>query len=136
MEGLYPGWNGLVQGAALLASDVLAPMSRGEIAQVPNYDWERGEFGRPRLLEPPPLLIIEGVGCGAKSSAEYLSYLVWLDCGSDVRQERALSRIEDGSAFAPHWDEWAEQERLLLAGDRIFERANLMVTTTMNDDDA
>ncbi len=136
MEGLYPGWDGLEQGVALLASTVLTPLSRGEAARVPNYDWERGEFGQPRLLEPPPLLIIEGVGCGAKSSAEYLSYLVWLDCGAGVRQARALSRVEDGSVFAEHWDAWAEQERLLLAGDRIFERATLMVTTTVNDNDA
>ncbi|MCX6461353.1 MAG: hypothetical protein NTZ03_13735 [Actinobacteria bacterium] len=134
MEGLYPGWDGLEQGVALLASDVLAPLARGEAAQVPNYDWERGEFGQPRLLEPPPLLIVEGVGCGAKSSTEYLSYLVWLDCGEGVRQTRALSRPEDGTSFAEHWDDWAEQERLLLAGDRIFERASLMVTTTVNDE--
>jgi uridine kinase len=127
MESLYPGWNGLANGINLLVSDVLEPLSRGLGANVPQYNWHTSTFDEPARLEPPALLIVEGVGCGALKSAEFIGELLWLELDADERQRRALARESDGAAFAEHWNEWAAQEEALLAVDPINERADLSI---------
>ena len=136
MDSLDPGWNGLAEGIALLESAVLRPLSRGEAASVPSYDWHRGAWGLARLLEPPAILVVEGVGCGARSSGEHLSALVWLECDDVIRRARALSRAADGAAFAVEWERWAAQEDVLLATDPIDTRADLVVRTDNSHDDS
>ena len=39
LEDMYPGWDGLDEGAARLVSDVLEPLSRGEQPTVRRWDW-------------------------------------------------------------------------------------------------
>lgn len=125
LECLYDGWDGLERGIDLLASDVLAPLAAGQTARVPRYDWARRDWGEPRALVPPPVLVVEGVGAGARRTARYASVLVWLEVPASVRKRRALER--DGETFAPYWDRWAAQEDALLAREHTPERANVVV---------
>jgi len=127
MESLYPGWNGLADGIGLLVTRVLEPLSRGEVAQVPQYNWHTNTFDAPVRLEPPALLVVEGVGCGALNAAGFIGELLWLELDADERQRRALARESDGAAFADYWNDWAAQEDILLAADPINERADLSI---------
>lgn len=127
MDYLYDGWDGLDRGIALLVSEVLVPIAAGRTARVPRYDWAAGDWGPPWELAPPDILIVEGVGVGAKAAARYESALVWLEAPAPVRKKRALDR--DGEAFAPYWDQWASQEDALLARERTPERADLSLVT-------
>jgi uridine kinase len=126
LEDLYGGWDGLEHGVDLLVSEVLAPLSAGRAARVPRYDWVRAAWGTPWLLEPPGLLIVEGVGAGARRAAAYESVLVWMEAPASVRKKRALDR--DGETFAPHWDAWAAREDAMLARERTPDRADIIVT--------
>ncbi|HEX4831927.1 MAG TPA: hypothetical protein VH478_12635 [Trebonia sp.] len=125
LEGLYGGWDGLDDGIARLAAEVLAPLAAAHRALVPCYDWTAGAWAAPWPLDPPPLLIVEGVGAAALPAARYESLTVWLDAPAAVRKRRALAR--DGDVFAPHWDRWAAQEDALLARDPIPGRAGLAI---------
>jgi uridine kinase len=125
LEDLYGGWDGLERGIDLLVSDVLEPLSAGRAARVPRYDWGAAAWGAPWVLEPPAVLVVEGVGTGARRAAAYESVLVWLEVPAPVRKSRALDR--DGETFAPHWDAWAAQEDALLARERTPERADLVI---------
>jgi anthranilate synthase component 1/para-aminobenzoate synthetase len=80
------------------------------------------------VLEPPELLIVEGVGAGARRAVAYESVLVWMEVPASVRKKRALDR--DGQTFAPHWDTWAAQEDAMLARERTGDRADLIITAT------
>jgi uridine kinase len=124
LELVYPGWGGLQEGIDLLVRDVLTPLAAGRAAQVPRYDWQLERFGEPWTLEPPPLLIVEGVGTGARSAAEFASLLVWVELSDELRRERALAR--DGDLFRPHWQRWAAQEDALLAREQTPSRAGLI----------
>src|SRR5215471_8082654 len=62
LEDLYGGWDGLERGIGLLVSEVLEPLAAGRAALVPRYDWVAGEWAEPVALEPPEVLIVEGVG--------------------------------------------------------------------------
>src|SRR5690349_19354104 len=77
LEDLYGGWDGLENGVDLLVAEVLAPLAAGRTARVPRYDWATGAWAAPVPLPPPALLIVEGVGAGARRAAAYASVLVW-----------------------------------------------------------
>jgi para-aminobenzoate synthetase len=128
LEDLYGGWDGLERGIDLLVAEVLVPLSTGRAARVPRYDWVAAAWGTPWVLEPPEVLIVEGVGAGARRAAAYESVLVWIEVPAPVRKKRALDR--DGETFAPHWDMWAVQEDAMLACERTPDRADLVITVT------
>jgi uridine kinase len=127
LEDLYGGWDGLERGIDLLVSEVLEPLAAGRVAHVPRYDWVARDWGEPVVLDPPAVLIVEGVGAGARRAAAYESILVWLDAPASVRKKRALDR--DGETFAAHWDQWAAQEDATLARERTPERADIIFDT-------
>jgi uridine kinase len=123
LEDLYGGWDGLERGIDLLAATVLVPLAAGQAARAPKYDWVAGEWAAPVVIEPPGILIVEGVGAGARRAAAFESVLVWLEVPAPVRKKRALDR--DGATFAPYWDQWAAQEDLMLARERTPDRADI-----------
>jgi uridine kinase len=125
LEDLYGGWDGLEHGIDLLVSEVLEPLAAGEAARVPKYDWVAGKWAAPSAIEPPDILIVEGVGAGARRASERVSVLVWLELPASARKKRALDR--DGEAFAPYWDQWAAQEDLMLARDHTPDRADIII---------
>ena len=126
LEELYGGWDGLERGIDLLVSEVLEPLSAGRAARVPRYDWVAASWGAPWMLEPPEILIVEGVGAGARRAAAYESVLIWIESAASVRKKRALDR--DGETFAAYWDMWAAQEDAMLARERTPDRADFVVT--------
>jgi hypothetical protein len=128
LEDLYGGWDGLERGIDLLVSEVLEPLSAGRAARVPRYDWVAGAWAAPWVLEPPEVLIVEGVGAGARRAAAHESVVAWMEVPASVRKKRAFDR--DGEAFAPHWDGWAAQEDAMLARERTPDRADLIITDT------
>ena len=132
LEDLYGGWDGLDRGIDLLVSEVLEPLSAGRAARVPRYDWGAAAWATPWVLEPPEVLIIEGVGAGARRAAAYESVLVWITAAEAVRKKRALDR--DGATFAPYWDIWASQEDAMLAREHTPDRADFIITATGTDE--
>jgi uridine kinase len=126
LEDLYGGWDGLERGIDLLVSDVLEPIGAGRAATVPRYDWVTASWQAPWALEPPEILIVEGVGAGARRAAAHESVLVWMEEAASIRRERALAR--DGQAFAPYWDMWAAREDAMIARERTPDRAGLVIT--------
>lgn len=125
LEDLYGGWDGMERGVDLLVAAVLGPFAGGRAALVPRYDWVAGDWAEPVPLPPPDVLIVEGVGAGARRAASFESMVVWLEAPGPVRQKRALDR--DGETFAPHWDMWAAQEDRMLARERTPERADVVI---------
>jgi uridine kinase len=125
LEDLYGGWDGLEHGIDLLVSAVLEPLAAGRAARVPRYDWIAREWAEPTMIGPSPILIVEGVGAGARRAAAFESVLVWLEVPAAARKQRALDR--DGAAFAPYWDRWAAQEDAMIDRDRTPERADIVI---------
>ena len=125
LEDLYGGWDGLEHGIDLLVAEVLEPLSAGRAARVPRYDWVARAWGTPWVLEPPEVLIAEGVGAGARRAAAYASRLIWIEEPAPVRKRRALDR--DGATYAPYWDMWAAQEDAMLAREHTPARADVVI---------
>jgi uridine kinase len=125
LEQLYGGWDGLQAGVDRLVEDVLAPLAAGREAAVPLYDWVAARWLAPQVLQPPPLLIVEGVGAGALAAAPHVGLLAWLELSEAARRERAMDR--DGSLYGGHWDMWRAQEDVYLEVNRTAERADVVI---------
>ena len=128
MDDLYPGWDGLRQAVADVYDQVLAPLARGESAAYRHWDWKHDRYAGWQDLPPAGLLLVEGVGSGARPGAELESVLIWLEADRAVRFRRGIER--DGDRYLPHWQGWAVLEEALFEGDRTRERADLIVDTT------
>lgn len=114
LENLYPGWDGLEEGARLAAEELVVPAAAGEVAVVPQWDWVAMRPAEPLVVEPPEFLVISGTGSGSLAAAPHLALVAWMELGDSERRRRALER--DGEIFAgviynPISDElfWAEK---------------------------
>lgn len=129
LEDLYPGWDGLAEGAKSVAGALTT-------GQYIRYDWHAEAFAEQHRLNLSVPLIIEG--CGAISHANLAAAQdaarsadcagtvesIWIDCPEPVRRKRALSR--DGQMFAPYWNRWARQEDAHIERERPRELADII----------
>lgn len=108
LDDLYPGWDGLAQGAAIACVRVLGPVHAGRSAWWRRWDWARSAPGDAVRTRADAPLVIEGAGLLTEESAALASIRVWLESPTDSRRARALAR--DGETYRPHWERWAAQE--------------------------
>jgi uridine kinase len=127
MDDLYPGWDGLEQAVPHLLSWVLEPLSRGEPARYRRYDWPTGAYAEQHEVPRCEVLVVEGVGSGARACAPYLSLLVWVEAPRSLRFERGIAR--DGEAYRPHWERWALAEEEHFRANATRRRADVRVST-------
>jgi len=127
MDDLYDGWEGLPRVADQLPA-LLTPLARGEVGRYQRYDWHAGRYAEEVPVEPAPLLVVEGVGSGARSVAGLVTVLVWVSAPRELRRVRGLAR--DGDAMAPAWDRWMRAEAAHLARERTEARADVLVDGT------
>lgn len=127
MDDLYDGWTGLDDAARQL-NTLVRPLVAGKPGFYRRYDWHRGEFAETVDVEPPTLLVLEGVGSGRAELGTLLTVLVWVSVPRELRRERGLAR--DGEEMAPQWDGWMRQEDVHFATQRTAERADIVVDGT------
>lgn len=122
MDSLYPGWDGLAAGSAIVAEQVLRPVQPG----YPRWDWERSATAGWVALDPEVSLVVEGCGALTPATRVLADLGVWCDLPADERRRRAIAR--DGEVFAAHWDAWEAQEAAHWRAHRPWELADLVVT--------
>lgn len=111
--------------------EVLTKIAHGQPGTYQMTDWSEG-FPRPgelRTVEPPEVLILEGVSAARKSIVDRLSYAVWVELEDAAeRLERAVTR--DGEQSRTHLARWQDFERGWFAVDRTKARADYVVTSS------
>lgn len=123
LDDVYPGWDGLEQGSAAVARFILSARPRWK-----RWDWVGRRPAEWHELDPARPIIVEGCGALSRASRPLAGVGVWVDLGSEMRQRRALAR--DGDSYAPHWQQWAEQEERFIGRERPEELADLVVDGT------
>ena len=111
LDDFYPGWGGLAEGARMVADAVLDPVAPG----FWRWDWERNKRAEWVPLVPGADLVVEGVGAVTEASISKAKARGEVDtlrvvAAEEMRKARALQR---DPGYAPWWDMWAEQEKLL-----------------------
>jgi uridine kinase len=126
-DDLCPGWDGIPETTAIISA-LLTPLAAGRAGSYPRYDWIAGQVAETVVVQPVPLLILEGVGAGARPWSAWTAALVWVDAAQDVRQDRAFAR--DGEYFREYWASWALAEEAFFADEDVRARADLVLDTT------
>ena len=125
LDEVYPGWDGLDAGQALVVETLLPLwLSSGEVT-VPQWDWVSMSYSSTRFVPDAPGLVVEGCGAISEASVALASRSIWLDAPESIRFERAIGR--DGETYREQWTRWALQEQRFvslhrsrdLAGERI-----------------
>lgn len=122
----FATWENPVAWWPELVSKVLEPLAEGRPASYRGLDWSTGTArpGEWFTIEPPDVLVLEGVSAGRASLRPRLSGLCWLDGpGERARLERAVAR--DGEATRSHLERWQAFERGWFAADRTREYGHL-----------
>ncbi|MFJ6796059.1 uridine kinase [Streptomyces sp. NPDC091268] len=91
-----------------LREQVLEPLAAGRAAHWAPYDWVERRFGPERVLEPAPVLLLEGVGAGRRALRPHLARLLWME--TPRRTAWGRGRHRDGRELSDFWDGWERAE--------------------------
>lgn len=84
------------------------------------------------------LVVVDGVGIGRRSLAEWFDALIWVQADRAVAWARGLAR-DGGAEHEAFWREWEAEEQPFLAANRPWERADVVVDgalTLLHDPEA
>lgn len=126
-------WHSRFGWADLLIDGVLAPFHCGELVSFRPPGWAR--HGRQGSIQVParcPLLIIEGVGAGRAEASDLIDALVWVQADQQEAERRSMARVGQpgGARTVDDHREWMAEEEPFLAGQRTWERADMLVAGT------
>jgi cytidylate kinase len=121
LDDVYPGWHGLEAGSAAVHEMVLREHDPG----WRRWDWDAQEPAEWHPVDPDLPIVIEGCGSLSRANRALATFGIWVEVPAAERRRRALER-EPG--FAPHWREWAAQERAFAAREHPRELADEVVT--------
>jgi uridine kinase len=119
LDDMYPGWGGLAQGSAMVASELL------DHNRWRRWDWGAGRPAEWHRVDPAAPLVIEGCGALSQTNRGRATFAVWVEADDAVRRRRALAR--DGAAYEPYWESWAAQEAEFIDREHPRELADLIV---------
>ena len=125
LDDVYPGWDGLADGAEYARQSILLPHAKGTVGVWQRWNWETGERAEAHAVDPSLPLVVEGSGVLTPAAATLADVSVWVDAPDGSRKDRALRR--DGDTYRPHWERWAAQENAHLAADGPQALASLVV---------
>ena len=120
LDDLYPGWDGLEAGSAAVHETVLRDVDPG----WRRWDWATERPAEWHPVDPAAPIVIEGCGAMSRANRALATFGIWVDVPAAERRRRALEREPE---FAPHWKEWAAQEREFAAREHPRALADVTV---------
>jgi uridine kinase len=125
----FASWDQPLEWWPRMLTEVLEPLARGEQARFRRYDWEARRLGdEVVVVEPEPVVIVEGVSSSRSEWAQLLAFRIWVETPRPVRLQRGLER--DGPGLLEHWEAWMAAEDAYVARDRPDVRADVVVDGT------
>lgn len=122
-------------GWADLMREVLEPARRGEAVSMTPPAWR--EHGRRGVVEVPAgceAIVVEGVGSSRRELADLLDAAIWVHTALTVIEAREVHRIATGHVSTSLQHDWMTEELAVLADDRPWSRADLVISGTDCDE--
>ena len=109
-----------------LLREVIEPLLREEQATFHPYDWvARRRSDTTVVVQPAPVVVIEGVGATRAAWRDLMTLRVWVDAPRETRLRRGLAR--DGAHMREFWEWWMAQEDGYVASEQPLNHADLVV---------
>ncbi|MFI7541442.1 uridine kinase [Actinoplanes sp. NPDC049599] len=128
-DDLLDGWDDQFSFWARLEEQVLGPLRLGRPATYQRYLWHRRAFGgRPVVVEPAAVVVLEGVTAARREIRPELSFSVFVTAPAELRWRRALARDGgDDVAFRAYLERWRVNEDRHFAADATAAHVDLLV---------
>ncbi|MGC1676620.1 MAG: AAA family ATPase [Candidatus Binataceae bacterium] len=75
-----------------MRDEAIEPLRRGETARYQRYDWNTDALGVWAIVEPHPVIIVEGVYSSRPELRELLDAIIFIEAPREVRRRRMLAR--------------------------------------------
>lgn len=117
--------------ADLLADGVLTPARQGLAVSYRPPAWDaRGRTGAIEVPGGAAMLVVEGVGAARGQLSHLLDASLWVQSDLAEADRRNAGRVAAGEMTPSDFAAWMTEEVPFQAGQRSWERANLIVTGT------
>ena len=109
----------------LLIHHVLEPFRAGQAVLWTPDAWREHERSGAIIVQPAPILLVEGVSSTRRELSNWIDYTVWMETDVQLAETRGLER--DGPDGRDFWFEWQRIEQPFFAKDQPWTRAALIV---------
>lgn len=109
-----------------MRDEALAPLRNGRTARYQRHDWTTDALGDWVIVEPNPIVIVEGVYSSRPELRDLLDAIIFIDAPREVRRRRMLARGPDNSDWMTPW---MAAEDWYLEHVRPQESADLILTS-------
>lgn len=129
--------HSLFDWSDLVARNVLEPLRRGQAVRYRPPGWDTKD--RPGAIKVPAeleLVLVEGTGASRRELAHLLDATVWVQSDAAEAERQGIARDaaantrDKAESATKFWHEWMVRERLFVADQRPWERANVVVRGT------
>lgn len=127
VDDLLDGWRGLLTVAGPVDA-LLRPLARDQAGRYRRYDWHLGRYAETVLVEPAPLVVLEGCGAGSRAYADLATVIAWVSAPAELRLVRGVER--DGATLRDQWVQWQADEAALFTAEDTRARADVEVDGT------
>jgi len=131
MDDLYPGWDGLDEGARVVVEWILKPFAEHRTGEWYRWDWERSERAESHIVPCDRPLIIEGCGASSIASRCRADHALWMEAPVDQRLDRLVGRGHGVEWLAG----WTAQEDAFIVREQPVLGADLVVDATRSADE-
>lgn len=128
MDDLYAGWSGIEHAVTDQLDGILLPLAQGRPGAYRRFDWHADAFAETHVVEPGPLVVLEGVGSGTTAHAGLRTVLVWVEAPRDLRLDRGVER--DGENLRGRWHAWEVAEQRVFDREQPRSHADVLVDGT------
>ena len=129
LEYLYNGWNDALSPTLTKhLQNLCNAISKGEIHQLPIYNWSKNKYDSLDPITPDKILIIEGVGAGQSAIRDFASALIWVDADPEIALKRVMER--DGYKYPEEITRWKEREARHFAKEQTAKFADFHYFTS------
>jgi uridine kinase len=92
-----------------LRDQVLVPLRSNQIADYVRYDWPSDRLAEHHKIQPHGIVLIEGIYSTRAELRDLYDYRIWVDCPSELRLSRGLTR--DSNVARSLWvNDWMPEE--------------------------
>lgn len=125
-DDFLDGWTKLLSWQPRLREWVIEPFRRGVPGGFRRYDWEKERLGDDwTAVEPPGVLMIEGVGSASAGMRADLTLGVLVGAPRELRLRRGIER--DGEHLWAEWVRWMADEDAHFAADDTGKGVDVLV---------
>ena len=126
MESLYAGWGDALTPDVWqrAVTQILDPLTHGQSATFPTFDWNLNAFARSVTITPTQGLIIEGVGASHPDIRAHSCLSIWVDAPHELLLERVLTR--DGEHLRNQMLEWQQTEQRYFAKFAVADASDMV----------